>query len=262
MIDTYQNQFRILRGTNASSDAAPFSLNLHNGAITTTGNINGATPTEIGYLSGVTSNVQTQINNTADPSLNVYQALGSSIKAQPIGINVTNITTTTQVTSGNQAFIRFIPIWLQTAQTLTGIIWYQAVTGSYTASNENRVGLYTYSAGTASLVASSTNDGNIWSGSYSTGNTFVTKSFSSPYVASAGFYYIALLMSTSATTTSATIGASANLVVANAGLRQVDFTNGALTYGVRATVLTLPGSAVVSTYLSALTQNTPYAAVY
>jgi hypothetical protein len=215
--------------------------------------------TELSYVKGVTSAIQTQINNTADSSLNAYQALGSQIKAQPIGINTSNITTTTQVTSGNQAFIRFIPIWLQTAQTLTGVIWYQGVSGVYTASNENRVGLYTYSAGTATLVASSANDANLWAG---TANTFVTKAFSSPYVASPGFYYIALLMSTSATTTSATIGASANLVVANAGLRQVDFTNGALTYGVRATVLSLPGSITVGTYLSALTQNMPYAAVY
>ena len=30
---------------------------------TLTGNLNGATPTEIGYLSGVTSAIQTQINN-------------------------------------------------------------------------------------------------------------------------------------------------------------------------------------------------------
>ena len=34
MLDNYQNRFRILRGTNASSDAEPFSLNLHSGQLT------------------------------------------------------------------------------------------------------------------------------------------------------------------------------------------------------------------------------------
>jgi len=34
MLDTYQNRFRILRGTNAASDAEPFTLNLHTGQIT------------------------------------------------------------------------------------------------------------------------------------------------------------------------------------------------------------------------------------
>ena len=33
MIDNYQNQFRVLRGTNASSDSQHFGVNLHNGQI-------------------------------------------------------------------------------------------------------------------------------------------------------------------------------------------------------------------------------------
>ena len=33
------------------------------GALTTVGNVNGASPTEMSYLSGVTSNIQTQINS-------------------------------------------------------------------------------------------------------------------------------------------------------------------------------------------------------
>jgi len=34
MLDTYQNRFRILRGTNAGSDAEPFSINLNTGQLT------------------------------------------------------------------------------------------------------------------------------------------------------------------------------------------------------------------------------------
>jgi hypothetical protein len=40
----------------------PIAINRANGNITTAQNINGATPTELGYLSGVTSAIQTQIN--------------------------------------------------------------------------------------------------------------------------------------------------------------------------------------------------------
>jgi hypothetical protein len=42
---------------------SPIAINRANGNITTAQNINGATPTELGYLSGVTSAIQTQINS-------------------------------------------------------------------------------------------------------------------------------------------------------------------------------------------------------
>jgi hypothetical protein len=41
---------------------SPIAINRANGNITTAQNINGATPTELGYLSGATSDIQTQIN--------------------------------------------------------------------------------------------------------------------------------------------------------------------------------------------------------
>ena len=40
----------------------PISINRATGNITTSQNLNGATPTEMGYLSGVTSSIQTQLN--------------------------------------------------------------------------------------------------------------------------------------------------------------------------------------------------------
>ena len=65
MIDTYQNIFRILKGTNASSTTSLFNIDLQTNAVTTAGNVNGATPTEMSYLSGVTSAIQTQLNSKA-----------------------------------------------------------------------------------------------------------------------------------------------------------------------------------------------------
>jgi len=41
----------------------PIAINRSTGNITTAQNLNGATPTEMGYLSGVTSSIQTQINS-------------------------------------------------------------------------------------------------------------------------------------------------------------------------------------------------------
>ena len=42
---------------------APIAINRANGNITTAQNVNGATATEMGYLSGVTSSIQTQLNS-------------------------------------------------------------------------------------------------------------------------------------------------------------------------------------------------------
>jgi hypothetical protein len=44
---------------------SPIAINRANGNITTAQNINGATPTELGYLSGATSAIQTQLNALA-----------------------------------------------------------------------------------------------------------------------------------------------------------------------------------------------------
>ena len=44
----------------------PISINRSNGNITTSQNLNGATATEMGYLSGVTSSIQTQLNAKQD----------------------------------------------------------------------------------------------------------------------------------------------------------------------------------------------------
>jgi hypothetical protein len=234
------------------------------GSLTTTGNVNGVTPTELGYLSGVTSPIQTQLDTLGDVSIEAYQALGSQIKAQTIGINILNLTLSNVNIQGSAgSSIRLIPIYLQTPQSINGIMWLQNTLGVYTANNENKVGLYTYAGGTATLVASSANDTNMWSGSSIPSIvTYVTKSFSStPYNASAGFYYIALLMSFSAVTTPPTFFAGANYASNNLLQRGVDFPNGALLTAARTTVASLPSSVTVSTY-NTVYQNNLWAAVY
>jgi hypothetical protein len=225
----------------------------------------GATPTEVGYLSGVTDPIQPQINNISDVAINTYKALGSTIKAQTIGLTTNSIiaavalqaTTATQISR-----MQVIPIYLQTTEILSGVIWYNGTgTGTYVASNENRVGLYSYSGGTLTLLASSTNDPTMWSSSYNAANSFVTKSFSSTYSASPGLYYIGVLQSFASATSVPTVGSAQNIISSALTFRLVNFTNGAVLTGVKTTVTSLPGSVAINTFTNTY-QNNHWFAVY
>lgn len=236
-IDNYQNQFRILSGI-VTSSAAPFSLNLSNGAITTTGNINGATPTEVGYLSGTTSNIQNQLNATP---YYVYQALGSVAKSVSVtSPNINNISANGTLATNSA---RFVALYVPTTTTITGVKWFQITVGAYTSNNYNGVGLYSASAGTLTCVASSSNNGNLWSGSLQTANTWTSQSFGSTYSAQPGVYYVALLYNSSAQTTAPVIG-SGPLAI-NAALNTFDFTNSNKIIGI-VTANTLPTSQAAS----------------
>ena len=147
-----------------------------------------------------------------------FQALGSTFK----GFLPSNVSC---LVSGNVNFtdnqVAFIAYYLPTAQTITGVKFFQSFQGVYTADNYNGVGLYSYSGGTMTLVASSTNDGNIWKG---TAQTWQTKAFSSTYNAAAGLYFIAYIYNNSAQTTAPIIGGTTSFS-ANAAV--YDFTNSA-----------------------------------
>lgn len=61
---------------------APIAINRSTGNITTAQNINGASPTEMSYLSGVTSSIQTQINSKIATSKSFLGTLiGASLTA-------------------------------------------------------------------------------------------------------------------------------------------------------------------------------------
>jgi len=181
-----------------------------------------------------------------DNDLNkAYQLLGSTIKSICLGVPSFSLLTSTTGLTNQQ--IKYIAIYLPKSQTITGVKWWQATTGSYTANNYNGVGLYTYSGGTLTLVASSTNDGNIWQ--TASNNTMGNKAFSSTYSASAGIYYIALLYSNSAQTTAPTLGV-AN-VLANSAVASADFTNNAKLYGNILSQTSLPSTQAMSGLSSA-----------
>lgn len=110
---------------------APIAINRANGNVTTSQNLNGATPTEMSYLSGVTSSIQTQLNskignsvstfgfqlaNTIATSATTWVGVGlnngtnesTSTYIMPVACTLSNMYTmhynTTQPASGSQVF--------------------------------------------------------------------------------------------------------------------------------------------------------------
>ena len=119
---------------------------------------------------------ENKLNSNYD--IKAYQAMGSTIVAQTVGVDAMINSVNGAVLVEAQA--EFVAVWLDKAQTITGVKWYQTVAGNYTGDNYNGVGLYSYSGGTITLVASSTNDANIWK---ATANTVGSKAFTTPYSA-------------------------------------------------------------------------------
>jgi len=56
----------------------PIGINRSTGNITTSQNVNGATPTEMSYLSGVTSSIQTQLNSKVSTSQSQFFIVGAA----------------------------------------------------------------------------------------------------------------------------------------------------------------------------------------
>jgi len=212
---------------------------IYSSGSTHTFNLPSASSTNRGALS---STDWTTFNNKPSNNsvISGYQGLGSTIKATPIGLNLSlNVAVSSQFT--NQR-LSLMPVYLSAPATITGVKWYQAVIGNYTANNYNGVGLYSVSGGTITLIASSTNDGNIWQ-TFATG-TWGNKAFSSPLSnLSAGTYFVGALWNASATTTSPSIQGFTSSV---ASVQSFDFTGGRLSC-ILATQTTLPSPLTLST---------------
>lgn len=207
----------------------------------TASSIIGATSTEIEYLSGSTSNLQTQLNGrlTNDATVLGYNGLGSAIKGYPLGINLTAVGASTQFT--NQR-LWLIPIYVPADSSITGVRWLQIAAGGYTANNYNGVGLYSVSGGTINIAVSSSNNGNIWKTFGA--NTWGSQSFDAPYSAAKGSYFIGALLNSTATPSP--VPSVGNVAIAAATVQSFDFTGGRL-YNILATQLTMPTSVALST---------------
>lgn len=174
------------------------------------------------------------ILSNRDNEVLAYQALGSSAAAETVGLRLIEANTSTALVDNT---VRFCPVYLEKAKTLTGIKVYVRTQGNYTADNNNRIGLYSYSGGTLTLVASSTNSGTLWT---SAANAFQTINFSSTYAAAPGIYYVGLLYNNSAQTTAPTLGGG--IAMNNAAMAAMDFTNSAKLWGTLSGQNNLPSS--------------------
>jgi hypothetical protein len=204
----------------------------------------------ITFLSGIlaTKDYAEEVN---DETIKAYQALGSLTKAQTVGLGIDRITTTGTMSPG---ILSLTAVYLKKPSTITGVRWFQTVQGNYTADDYNGVGLYSYSGGTLTLEASSTDDGDIWKGG---NDTWQNKDFSAPYEASAGIYYVGLLLNRSAHVTLPGIGVTAS---SRTGTPPFDFTDSAFIHATKSSQTSLPATLSASTASVANIQR--YVALY
>lgn len=169
------------------------------------------------------------IDNRYANEVSVYRTLGAPYIAEVVGTTMATMTQNVALTDGT-AYLAAIP--LPTA-TITGFRFYSSIQGNFTADNENSIALYSLSGSTLTRVAISANDANIWK---QAGSSMRSAVFGTPYAATKGTYYIALLYNSSGQTAAPAIGAGANLNSANTNFG--DFTTDVKMFGtVAATAL-------------------------
>lgn len=165
-------------------------------------------------------------------------AMGSTIKATGIALPLMTLA------NGNSTLIsgspRWISVYLQDDETLTGVKVPLTASGVYTGSNYNGVALYSVSGATATLVASSTNNSTLWTAS----PALLSVPFSSTYTATKGLYYVALFYSQSAQTTAPGISVGPNF--SSSIFSGMDFTNGNVLIGTSSET-TVPSTKTLTT---------------
>jgi hypothetical protein len=185
------------------------------------------------------------------------QGMGGSVKGYTISTPIIGSYTqalTYNTANGLSGNIRWIAVWIPKTTTITGVKWYQTVTGSYTASDYNGVGLYSQSSGTLTQVASSTNDGNIWK---ATINTLASKAFTSTYSAAPGLYYIATIYCYSAQVTAPSMAGTGTLG-AGAAFNNYDFTNSNKLVGYTLSATALPATQALSSVTQSVSRFSFY----
>lgn len=189
-------------------------------------------------VNALSNRISAVVVGITDEVIAAYAAAGSSIFAYPVANPHPRITTSQSLTDGQ---LELIAVYLPLAKTVTGVKWYQHTAGSFTADNNNKVGLYSFSGGTLTLQASSNTDGNLWQPS---SNTINNKAFASTYDAAVGLYFIGLLANWSSASTAPALGAATAL--ANTALPGLDFANSTKFTGKVTSQTDLPSSQAMS----------------
>lgn len=195
----------------------------------------------IKYLEALAISASANIE-TYPPTLSSLRILGSTVKGQSLGVEVTDVTLNSPLTDSR---MHIIPIEIYEAGTISSLTYWQGAQGVFTSESNNQVGIYSASGGILTKLGESADNTNLWKAG---ANSFHTESFSSSISVEKGLYYAALLYNTSSQTTAPTIGAAPNAV-------HVDFSafglpNSGKLYALKPTVSSLPASVPFSEFSS------------
>jgi len=195
--------------------------------------------TELSYVKGATSSLQTQINSITsgyEPQFAMYQDIGSACVAGTYGATFDRMSATVAAGALATGQAIFMLIRFTKADTILGLKWFQGTQGNYTANNYNGVFIGTLSAGNITVVASSTTDGNIWKGA---NNTMQSKAFSAGYAVTANTtYVVGAVYSSSVQVVLPTIYGLAS--TATTAQTAADFANSVKLYGTKSGVTAVP----------------------
>jgi len=181
------------------------------------GTVNGMTtsiypsPVELAYVKGTTSAIQTQLNNKVNISdtsamlskylrkidtaslsdriekevsnLDILQALGYGVKAEPYGLTLVNATAQLQLTSGRTYFYPFS--W-NVSDSIRGVSWFNRAASTTNQNNYNGCGIYSLSGGTLTRIVATTNDSTFWD---CTSNNWSSKTIPTTYLAKGTYFF-------------------------------------------------------------------------
>ena len=188
--------------------------------------------------------------------------LGSTIQCNNVLIPFTSLIRTNYQVSNGSTTSRMCTstVWAPITTTVTGVMFYKATIGVYTANNYNGFGLYKFNGATGTLVASTTTDVSLLKG---TANTFHVKPFTTAYTVTRGTYVIALVYSNSTESTAPTVG-GIDVTASQPNIPNFNLTNGAKFSGFQNTVTALPNPLMWSNLTQGGTTTTfcPWFALY
>lgn len=157
----------------------------------------GTGANQVPYSTGADTFDQIDLSALLSPS--THRAMvngGSTIKGFTLGLTPQMTYTTATLTTGR---VYWVLVEIPFDEIITGFRFGQATQGDYTASSENRGGIYSLSGGTATMIAASTDDGTLWK---ATGSTLASKAFSAATgTLTRGLYYFAFTYNRSAVVT-------------------------------------------------------------
>lgn len=156
------------------------------------------------------TNFDTEWATNQTDFLSSMQALGSDIKAQTTGLNISMLNTAGAL--GNRQ-ARMCPIWIPTDMTVTGISFLIGTQGNFTdnPSGVNTVALYRFDGTNAVKVGESANDLTMYT---QAAGSFVKRNLTAPYVATPGLYWAAALWNNLTVVTAPTLAAHTSVSTA------------------------------------------------